>query len=79
MSEESATYKGKVVWFNVKAGYGFISRTDADGNKLDDIFVHFSDIKCGGFKSLKAEDEVEFSIGQNNEGRDKAIDVVVIK
>ena len=42
MSEDLVVYRGKVVWFNVKAGYGFISRADADGNSLPDIFVHFS-------------------------------------
>jgi CspA family cold shock protein len=67
-------YEGTVIWFNPKPGIGFI---DWEGES--DIFIHFSDIVSDGFKTLKKGQKVSFGIGKNNEGRDKAVEVVVIK
>ncbi|KAJ1479509.1 cold-shock' DNA-binding domain-containing protein [Baffinella frigidus] len=69
MSEE-IKITGKVKWFNVKKGYGFI--TPSDGT--DDIFVHQTAIHAEGFRSLKEDEEVEFTISDNG-GKSKAVDV----
>lgn len=61
---ESKRYTGKVVWFNNSKGFGFISRDDGGG----DLFVHFSNIKMSGFKSLAADQLVSFELGSNNRG-----------
>jgi CspA family cold shock protein len=66
-------YLGKVVWFNPKKSYGFIS-----WEGKEDMFVHFSDIMCEGFRTLKKGQCVTFSIGENNHGEPKAIEVSVI-
>ena len=55
---------GTVKWFNDAKGFGFI--TPDGGGK--DLFVHFSAIQGGGFKSLKENDKVQFEVGQGAKG-----------
>ena len=71
---QSEKHIGTVVWFDAKLGYGFISRPNEK-----DLFVYWSDIAIEGFKTLKKGQEVAFSIGLNNDGKPKAMEVVVIK
>lgn len=55
---------GTVKWFNDAKGFGFI--TPEDGSK--DLFVHFSAIQGGGFKTLKENDKVQFDVVQGPKG-----------
>lgn len=55
---------GTVKWFNESKGFGFI--TPADGSK--DVFVHFSAIQGGGFKTLAEGQQVSFDVEQGQKG-----------
>lgn len=76
MSEDKK-FTGSVIFFDAKLGYGFLQW---ENSAKTDLFVHFSDIVSpnGGFKTLKKGQKVEFSIGKNNRGEDKATEVTVI-
>jgi CspA family cold shock protein len=65
--------RGTVKWFNGAKGFGFIARSS--GGK--DIFVHYSAIEMGGFKSLLEGQEVEFDIADGPKGP-QAQDVKVL-
>jgi len=55
---------GTVKWFNDAKGFGFI--TPENGEK--DVFVHFSSIQAGGFKSLAEGQRVEFEVTDGPKG-----------
>ncbi len=54
---------GTVKWFNAAKGYGFIER-DAGG----DVFVHFSAIQGGGYRSLEEGERVSFTVVEGQKG-----------
>jgi CspA family cold shock protein len=55
---------GTVKWFNESKGFGFIS--PADGSA--DVFVHFSAIQGGGFKTLAEGQSVSFEVEKGRKG-----------
>lgn len=61
---------GTVKWFNNEKGYGFITGED---NK--DSFVHQSQIKCDGFRSLEEGQKVSYDVETDARGT-KAVNVV---
>ena len=71
-------YSGEVIWFCPKKGYGFLE-WEKDGTRQKDLFVHFSDIECEGFKTLYKGQKVSFKLGVNKHGDPKAICVEIIK
>ena len=54
---------GTVKWFNEAKGYGFIAREAGE-----DVFVHYSAIEGGGFRTLREDDRVEFAVEQGPKG-----------
>ncbi|MDH3870698.1 MAG: cold-shock protein [Gammaproteobacteria bacterium] len=55
---------GTVKWFNESKGFGFIA--PADGS--EDVFVHFSSIEGGGFKTLVEGQSVNFEVERGPKG-----------
>ncbi len=55
--------QGTVKWFNEKKGFGFISREGEE-----DVFVHYTAIDGGGFKTLSEGQSVEFEIQEGPKG-----------
>lgn len=56
--------QGTVKWFNPDKGFGFIA---VDGGGAD-VFVHYSEIQGGGFRSLEDNQRVEFEVVQGAKG-----------
>jgi CspA family cold shock protein len=56
--------QGTVKWFSDEKGYGFISPDDGS----EDLFVHFSGIEGGGFKSLEEGTKVTYETTQGRKG-----------
>jgi CspA family cold shock protein len=71
-------FVGTVVWFSPKKGFGFIE-WEKDGVKQKDMFIHFSDVECEGFKTLYKGQKISFGLGVNKHGDPKATEVVVLK
>jgi CspA family cold shock protein len=61
---------GTVKWFNEEKGFGFI--TPDSGER--DLFVHFSGIDGGGFKTLAEDAKVEYQEEAGDKGP-KAVNV----
>ncbi len=65
--------KGKVKWFSDLKGYGFITPVD----EPEEVYVHHSDIKVNGYKTLKVGEQVEYDVAETPQGL-KAKNVVVV-
>ena len=60
----SEVKEGTVKWFNDKKGFGFIE--PSGGGK--DLFVHMSEIKMDGFKTLRDGQSVDYEEGSGDKG-----------
>jgi len=67
----SALQSGTVKWFDDAKGFGVITT-----ERGQDVFVHFSSIQGGGFRSLAEGAAVEFRVNQGPKGA-QAVDVVL--
>lgn len=54
---------GTVKWFNNAKGWGFIRQDEGP-----DVFVHYSQIKGDGFRTLREGQEVRFELRDGPKG-----------
>lgn len=59
--------RGTVKYFNDHKGYGFII---PDGQEGSEVYVHFSAIECGGFRTLHEGEKVEFELVSSTRGNE---------
>jgi CspA family cold shock protein len=62
--ERNSMTEGTVKWFNSEKGFGFITPDGA----AKDVFVHYSEIQAGGFRSLEENQRVQFDVTQGAKG-----------
>jgi len=55
--------EGTVKWFNDSKGFGFLSQEGGP-----DVFVHHSEIRAEGFKTLSEGDKVSFEVTESPKG-----------
>ena len=54
---------GVVKWFDVKKGFGFITREEGS-----DVFVHYSSIQGDDFRKLEEGQKVSFVVSETDKG-----------
>ena len=65
--------EGTVKWFNESKGFGFLSHEGGP-----DVFVHHSEIRAEGFRTLNEGDKVQFEITQSPKGP-RAANVTLVR
>ncbi len=55
--------EGTVKWFNESKGFGFLSQEGGP-----DVFVHHTEIKAEGYRSLNEGDRVSFEVVDSPKG-----------
>ena len=55
--------EGTVKWFNESKGFGFLSREDGA-----DVFVHHTEIRTDGYRTLNEGDKVTFEVVDSPKG-----------
>lgn len=56
--------RGTVKWFSDRKGYGFIVPQEGG----EDLFVHHTNVKMDGFRTLKDGQAVEYEPAQGRKG-----------
>ena len=64
-AKEACTYmiEGNVKWFNESKGFGFLSQEGGP-----DVFVHHSEIRADGYRSLSEGEKVSFEVVESPKG-----------
>jgi CspA family cold shock protein len=56
-------FSGPCKWFDYRKGYGFVVHPE-----LGDVLVHYSVLEMPGFKALKENELVEYTVKVTNRG-----------
>jgi cold shock protein len=62
---------GKVKFFNLNKGYGFIQ--PEDGSK--DAFVHISAVEKAGLQTLQADQRISYDLETDRRGKTSAVNI----
>ncbi len=62
---------GKVKFFNIDKGYGFIANEDGSG----DSFVHISAVERAGMSTLNQEQRVSYDLEKDQRGKMSAVNL----
>ncbi|MBD3761606.1 cold-shock protein [Sphingomonadaceae bacterium G21617-S1] len=62
---------GKVKFFNIDKGYGFIANEDGSG----DSFVHISAVERAGMSTLTQEQRVSYDLEKDQRGKMSAVNL----
>ncbi|MFT4967605.1 MAG: CspA family cold shock protein [Candidatus Deianiraeaceae bacterium] len=65
--------QGKVKWFSVSKGFGFIAPDDGS----NDVFVHITALQQSGIADLKEGQAISYEI-ESNRGRESATNLQLI-
>jgi CspA family cold shock protein len=57
--------RGTVKWFNNGKGFGFICHSESG----EDVFAHYSMIQMEGYRTLRAGQQVRFTLQQGAKGQ----------
>ena len=55
--------RSRVKWFDPKKGFGFLEGPDGR-----DVFVHYTQIRGEGFRSLKDGEQVQYELVEGDKG-----------
>jgi cold shock protein len=62
---------GKVKFFNMDKGYGFIANEDGSG----DSFVHITAVERAGLRTLDTDQRVSYELEQDRRGKMSAVNL----
>ncbi len=62
---------GKVKFFNIDKGYGFIANEDGSG----DSFVHVTAVERAGLRSLATDQRVSYELEEDRRGKMSAVNL----
>jgi cold shock protein len=62
---------GKVKFFNIDKGYGFIANEDGSG----DSFVHITAVERAGLRTLDTDQRVSYELEQDRRGKMSAVNL----
>lgn len=70
-------YKGYVTWFEDSTGTGWV-KMERHGGVYVDVYIHFSELRKEGVKTLDEGDYVEFGVEVGKNGIRMATDITVV-
>lgn len=65
---------GKVKWFNIAKGYGFIEPDEGGA----DAFVHITAVQEAGLKELAEGQHIEYDLLPAENGKDCAMNIKIV-